>query len=154
MRYFFFVAAMLSGTYLLAQHPEATAIQKTIEAETQAQLTESLAEVAKKYWILDDKTVRCISYVDGTTYQHKAADLLTETEIPPVSHATFEKTNFVIEVVGDIAYVTNHQVVNLAEEGQNQQFSHEIRVLEKVNGQWKIHLLSAHQYDPTKPDGR
>jgi TolB protein len=147
MRNLLFPVLLLVGfsTHLPAQSADETAIKELIQAETLAFTKEAFSEVVKKYWILDDKTFSCVTLVDGVTLLLKTEDMLAETSVPPESHATFQKTEYQVSVTGNIAYVYHHQTVKLTDSGDVIN-SHEVRFLEKINGQWKIHSASIHQY--------
>jgi antirestriction protein ArdC len=140
------ICILLFACQLLAQTADETAIKAVIEAETTAFCKVSMADVVKQFWILDDKTVMCASQVDGTMVLYHAAELLEQTEAPPENHATFQNSNYQIYITGNLAVVNHDQVVTL-EGAAGKQYSHEIRVMEKVNGVWKIHVSSVHKYD-------
>jgi hypothetical protein len=147
MRLFIFFFLFLSSpTLIFAQSTEEEQIKKIIESETYSFLKESMSNTVSKYWILDDHTMRCISFLDGSTYQHRAEDLVQSDVVPPVGHATFKKYNIKTNIVGSIAYVTNDQEVILGD--STKQYTHELWVVEKVKGEWKIHLYTAHHFLP------
>jgi hypothetical protein len=129
---------------LAAQVSEEAAIRQMIEAETHAFTLESVADVARKYWVLDEKTLKIVSVPqDGIVIISNAEDILSETEVPPPSHATVEKTDFIFQINGHAAVVHNNQKVFIAETNQTRH-TREVRLLQKVDGQWKIHLMTIH----------
>lgn len=130
-----------------AQKPEETQIKNVLEDAAHAFLKESLTAVAQKYWIIDSSTVRSISFLDGSTYQLRGSDLEYADEIPPEGHAELRRYNYKIYINGDFAFVTNDQEVTLASNA-NKQFTHELWVLEKVSGNWKIHVQTVHHFNP------
>lgn len=136
---------LVTASHLSAQNPEEAAIKAVIEAETTAFCKVSMADVVQQYWILDDKTTMCASQIDGTMVLYHAEELKAQTDAPPPSHATFQNSNYQIYLNGNLAVVNHDQVVTMAED-QSKQYSHEIRVMEKVNGVWKIHMSSVHKY--------
>jgi hypothetical protein len=123
---------------------EEVAIRTMLQKETEAFTKKSLADVAQEFWLLDDKTLLLVTFPDGTHLSHKAADLLLLTDAPPEGHATFEKSEHKITIMNDLAYDTHDQTVIL--EDGSRQYSHEIRILRKINGVWKIHISSVHQF--------
>lgn len=137
---------LAAHSQIIAQSADETAIKNLLEAETKAFCNVSLAEVCQKYWILDDKTVMNVSMPDGTHLQFKKADILDETNAPPENHATFTDKDFEFRIEGNIAFVTYTQTAALADGSRI--CSHEMRFLEKVNGEWKLHCSSVHQYIP------
>lgn len=136
-----------SATVVLAQNTaEEAAIRALLEAETKTFCNASLSEVGKQHWILDDKTILNVSMPDGTHLQMTKDDILDATETPPPNHATFANKDFRFSIQGDIAFVTYTQTATLADGSRIS--SHEMRILEKVNGTWKIHISSVHQFVP------
>ena len=131
---------------LNSQIEDEKAIIKLIEDETKAFCKNSLADVVKMYWILDSKTIKFVSLPDGVHKESNAEDMLTETSIPPENHATFQNTEYNIGIQGDMAFLTYQQVATL-EDGQKI-YSHEMRVLERREGNWKIHIASLHLFVP------
>lgn len=129
-----------------AQNADETAIQQLLEAETNAFTKMSFADVVKKFWILDEKTIANVSMPDGTHLSMSAAQMLESDVVPPEGHATFKNTEWKFRISGDVAFVTYTQMVTL-EDGARIG-SHEMRFLEKVNGEWKLHMSSVHQFIP------
>jgi hypothetical protein len=141
------LAILLFACQFLHAQTEEDAIKAVVYAETEAFSKKSVADMAKEFWILDEKTIMMVTLVDGTTLQMTTSDILEQTSVPPESHATFVKSNFRIQVLGAMAYVAYDQVVTLsAEEGGGKVLSHEIHVMEKVAGVWKIHASAVLQY--------
>jgi hypothetical protein len=139
----------LVSTPLFSQSDDEKDIIQVIEAETRAFCSESLKEVTQKYWILDPHSVRCVSFLDGLTYQHRFEDLISSNLVPPGNHADFIQSNKRIHVNGKMASATYDQMATIID-GKDIEFQHThvITVLEKVNGAWKIHMMTAHHYTP------
>ena len=133
-------------TNLQSQSTEEDAIRSVIEAETHAFVNKSFAEVARLYWILDEKTLLNVTATDGTDVQVVADDIRSQTDAPPPNHALVEKTNFRYIINGNMAAATNEQVVTIKESGYKL-YSSEVRFMEKVDGQWRIHRSSVHHYE-------
>jgi hypothetical protein len=55
-------------------------------------------------------------------------------------------TNYKMNITGNNAWVS-HNEESTSKEGKKT-FSYEIRILEKINGQWKLVAQSIHQYNP------
>ena len=140
------VLFLLCLSSLFGQKNEEAAIQKLLEDETTAFTKMSLADVVKTYWIMDDKTLLNVTMPDGNHIQEKLSDLLEDTQIPPEGHAKAQKMDFRFSIFDQSAFVSFKQTVT-TDEGDKVN-SHEIRFLEKVNGVWKIHVSSVHQYMP------
>jgi len=138
---------LLNFNHLNAQSQDENQIKNVLENAAAAFLSESLTAVAEKYWIIDSSTVRSISFLDGSTYQLRGSDLEYADEIPPEGHAEIRRYNYKVYIKGDFAFVTNDQEVTIIADN-NKQFTHELWVLEKISGQWKIHLQTVHHFKP------
>jgi hypothetical protein len=57
-----------------------------------------------------------------------------------------ERTNYTFSIHGDNAWVSHDEISTSAEGSKS--YSHEIRILEKVNGEWKLVAQSIHVYKP------
>jgi hypothetical protein len=121
------------------------AIRSLIDAETKAFASASFADVAKQFWILDDKTVISVTLIDCLTLHMRTSDILESTVVPEASQSQIQKSDFVILINGNMASAYHHQVVTITETGEKIK-SHELRILEKVNGTWKFHMSTVQQY--------
>ncbi len=142
----FFAITLYSITPAFSQNPEEVAIRALIEAETQAFVNHSFADVAKMFWIMDDKTMLNVTGPDGSHVQILAEEILERTDAPPPNHAKVVKSNFHYMVNGNMAAAYNDQVVTIQETGFIL-YSSEVRIMEKVDGIWKIHLSSVHHFE-------
>jgi hypothetical protein len=122
------------------------AIMQLLIAETDDFTKLSIAELAKKHWILDDKTTMMVTLYDGTHLFLKTSEILEYTQAPPEGHAIATKSDWKFSVTGNVAFVTFAQ--QAATKEGDKIYSHELRMVEKVNGVWKIHASSVHQYVP------
>lgn len=137
---------LVSHPNLNSQTDDEKAIIKLVEDETKAFCKLSLADVVKEFWILDSQTIKFVSLPDGLHKESNAEDMLTETSVPPENHATFANSAYNIRVSGEMAFLTYTQVATL--ENGARVHSHEMRVMEKVEGRWKIHIASMHLFNP------
>lgn len=55
-------------------------------------------------------------------------------------------SDYKMSIHGDHAWVS-HEEISIARDGQKT-YSYEIRILEKINGNWKLVGQSIHQYEP------
>jgi hypothetical protein len=60
--------------------------------------------------------------------------------------ATFTNSNYLISVKGDMAW-SSHDQVGTVKDG-SKTYTHEMRILEKIGGAWKIVGMSVHVYKP------
>lgn len=133
-------------TITFGQNAEEEAIKALIEAETQAFVNHSFADVAKMYWIMDAKTILNVTGPDGSHVQILAEEIQERTDAPPPNHAKVVKSNFHYIINGNMAAAYNDQVVTINESGFTL-YSSEVRIMEKVNGMWRIHLSSVHHFE-------
>lgn len=138
-------ALLLSTSFSAIAQTEEEQIRQTIEAETAAFVNLSFAQVAERYWIMDDRTILNVTGPDGDCLQVDRLAIESRTEVPPPDHAQALKTNFQYLIRGNMAFVTCDQTVSFPD-STFKLLSHEFRVMEKVNGQWRIHQMSVHHY--------
>lgn len=131
-----------------AQSADEIAIKTTIEAETAAYLEKVFSKVLEEFWLLDDGTTVDASMPDGVNVHLTQSDLLAIPDIiPESSQSTAKKYNYHVFVDGNTAYATFSQEVTMLEGGEKI-YSHEIRILKKVDNKWRLHNSSVHQYLP------
>ena len=141
-----FSLLLLSRISIFAQSDEAE-ILKLLEAETTYFLDHSLAEVVQQFWVLDEHTrMNIYNEIDKAARTLNKEDMLSMTEIPPSNHATFHKDNHKLYINGNMGFESHDQIVTM--QGGYQLISHELRILEKVAGTWKIHISSVQLYNP------
>jgi hypothetical protein len=124
-------------------------IKTLLIQETAAYLVLPFSEMLDKYWVLDDDSSFFISLPDGSIMSANAEVLKHFDSVPDERHTVVEKTEFNIVVVGDRAYTTHTQTV-LRSGATDKQYSHELRLLRRVNGCWKIHSASGHHFIPDR----
>nr|WP_315157144.1 endo-arabinase [uncultured Flavobacterium sp.] len=119
-----------------------------------SQAIKSLLEKESSSWRLgDSKThaecwhIRPYSKILISTVTGKTLDIPAEDIIKPIANAsggTSMNTNYKMSIHHDNAWVS-HDEVSIAKDGKKT-FSHEIRLLEKINGNWKLVGQSIHAY--------
>lgn len=143
---FFLLASfmLLSLTAVFAQSADEAAIKKVIEAETAAWHAGDLkAQMA--CWQVQAYSRGLISAGGGAHYDLSAEMMKKSQPLTPTG-ATSTNTNYLISVKGDMAW-SSHDQVNTEKDG-SKTFSHEMRILEKIGGAWKIVGMSVHVYKP------
>jgi hypothetical protein len=123
------------------------AIVQLLEAETAYFLDHSMAEVVQQFWVLDEHTR--MNIFNGTNLivlTLDKEDMLAMTEKPPASHATIQKSNHKVYVNGNMGFESHDQLATM-QDGYRQ-ISHELRILERVNGVWKIHVSTVQIFSP------
>ncbi|QKJ64563.1 endo-arabinase [Flavobacterium sp. M31R6] len=120
---------------------DAQAIKSLLEKESSSwRLGDSKTHAA--CWHIQPYSKILISTVDG-----KTLDIPAENIIKPIANAsggTSINTNYKMSIHDDNAWVS-HDEVSIAKDGKKT-FSHEIRLLEKINGDWKLVGQSIHAY--------
>jgi hypothetical protein len=144
---FQYVKAQEIDVHTLMQQ-DTQAIRLVLEAETTDFLKMPLAELTQKYWLLDSMTLMAVSLLDGSKKVFDQQSFAkASTKIPSQNiYKEYHKSNYNIYWHGESAFVTNEQYF-IRQDG-TKVYSHEMRVMRKVDGLWKIHLSSVHQFTP------
>jgi hypothetical protein len=117
------------------------AIKNLLEKESSSwRLGDSKTHAA--CWHIQPYSKILISTVDGKTLDIPAEDIIKP--IVNVSGGSSINTNYKMSIHDDNAWVS-HDEVSIAKDGKKT-FSHEIRLLEKINGNWKLVGQSIHAY--------
>ncbi len=128
-----------------AQNEDA-AIRKAIEDETSTFHTNADRNVFLSYWNITDGTVMLYSgggnVVSLTGAQMKAATANGTIPLPDGAVAAYE--NFVIRSSGNVAWATFTQQ-DTKKDGTKTAKLQEFRLMEKINGAWKITSSSVHE---------
>jgi hypothetical protein len=140
-----FCLAVLFRFPLFAQSQDELAIQTLLENETKDFLVIPLSEIVKKYWKVDDQTLLILMEPDGQLSELNSDILLSIKDLPFPSETEIIKTEHFIHINGNNAFASHEQIF-VDKKTRSKIFSHEIRVLEKVDGAWKIHVSNVHQY--------
>ncbi len=130
----------------LGQSTDEQSIKSLLEQETKDFSTMTLSDLVRKHWIMDDKTIMNVTLVDGNHICYRLEEILTFDKLTSGDVPKIEKYDYKFSVIGNAAFVTFSQKVVTGE--NDAVYSHECRFLEKVDGSWKIHASSVHQYTP------
>lgn len=145
IRLILFLLLALGATLSAQTTEDEKAIIQVIEQETRDFTQMPFSEVAKKHWILDDKTFILVNDKEREPKMLRQEDMLANNELAPQEKMTVLKENYIITVVGDMANVYCQQTVT-HHEYNSVQNSHEVRSMQKVNGVWKLHNLTVLNY--------
>lgn len=135
---------LLSVSFASAQSADEAAIKKVIEAETAAWNAGNL-QAQMACWQVQPYSRGLITDVDGTHYDMSAEMMKIPGPITP-NGATSTNSNYLISVKGEMAWSSHNQVTTSKDGGKT--YSHEMRILEKIAGTWKIVGMSVHVYKP------
>jgi hypothetical protein len=130
---------------LYAQSADEASIKKVCEAETRTWLDGDKAGHAA-CWNVQSYSTAMISLPDGTFITASGNELMATEDKAMGGGGSFTNTNYVIRISGNTAWATFDQ--SGADTKGNKKTSKELRILEKVNGEWKIVVMDAHLYAP------
>ncbi len=140
-----FAFAVLSPIFLYAQSADEVAIKRLLENETKDFLIMPLSELVQKYWKLDDHTCLLVTEYDGNIIRMNKDVLLSIKDLAFPAETDVVKAEHFVHINGDFAFASHEQIF-VDRKSKLKVFSHEIRVLNKVEGVWKIHVSNVHQY--------
>lgn len=133
----------LCGLFVYAQSADEAAIKKVCEAETRTWLDGDKAGHAA-CWHIQPYSLVMVSLADGTFLSAAGNEIIAVEEKAIGGGGTFTNSNYVIRINGNTAWATFDQAG--ADGKGNKMTAKELRVLEKVNGEWKIVVMDAHLY--------
>lgn len=146
MKKLMMVLAIFSATFFTAQAQTAdeTAIKTVIEAETQAWHDGNIQKEIG-YWNIQPYSRSLISLETGQVIVMTSENAKNAEQTAP-DGGVAANSNYQIHINGNMAFSTHDQLTT--EKSGTKRYAHEMRVLEKVDGKWKIIGLSAHLYKP------
>ena len=124
---------------------DTTAIKQLLNKES-ATWRSGDAKAHADCWHMQPYSKILVSTIDG-----KALDVPPSIMVAPPAGMigkgdTSERSNYSFSVHGNDAWVSHDEVSTSAEGIKS--YSHEIRMLEKINGEWKLVGQSIHSYKP------
>lgn len=152
LKKFFIAAALLLQFSAMAQNPTEEAIKKVYINETAAYIKRDMATLAS-YHVQSKNDILIVNTSDGnyslkTGWKDISDDLLNYFAAAPKDSSTIERTNFIIKVSGQMAFVSFDSQWK-APDG-NTTSIHEFRTLLQVNKVWKILAVQAYiNYKPS-----
>ena len=123
---------------------ETVAIKRVLEEESASWRAGDVPAHAA-CWHLRPYSRILVSTPDGKSFDVPPTAMVTSSPGMGQGGAAVN-ANYHIQVTGDNAWV-NHDEVSTAKSGLKS-YSHEIRLLEKVDDQWKLVAQSIHVYNP------
>jgi hypothetical protein len=128
---------------LKAQTADEMAIQKLCETETRSWLNAD-AVTFNNCWQLRPYSRIMVTTEDGQTISIGSSQMQSAVASQMGGGGTFANSNYQIHIEGNTAWATYDEVKTDAKGQQHP--SYELRLLEKVNGEWKIVGMSVHHY--------
>jgi hypothetical protein len=134
---------LFKSTY--AQINDTTAIKALLEKES---VTWRAADVKghSSCWYIQPYSRILVSTADGHCYDVPPMQMMNHSADMMGKGGFAINSNFTFSIQGKSAWVS-HDEVSTAADG-TKSFSHEIRMLEKIKGQWKLVGQSIHLYKP------
>ncbi len=129
----------------MAQNEDA-AIRKAIEEETITFHTNADRNVFLSYWNITDATVMLYSG-GGNVVSLTGAQMNDATKngtIPPVDGSVASYENFLVRSSGNVAWASFTQQ-DTKKDGTKTPRMQQFRLMEKINGAWKITSSSVHE---------
>lgn len=137
---------MASGVCSYAQQPnDTTAIKSLLEKEAATWRSGDIKEHAT-CWQLRPYSRILVSTTDGKCYDVPPANVVDPPSGKLGNGGYAVISGCLFSIHGNNAWVS-HDEVSTATDG-TKSYSHEIRILEKINGQWKLVGQSIHLYKP------
>lgn len=125
-----------------AQTPDEMAIQQVCEAETRSWLAADAATF-NNCWQVRPYTRIFVTTEDGQTIAINGDQMKPAMKDAMGGGGSFKNSNYLFHIEGNSAWVT-YDEVKTDDKGTHP--SHEVRLLEKVNGAWKLVGMSVHHY--------
>jgi hypothetical protein len=130
---------------LFSQSEAEQAVIDAIEIESRFITKMSFADLVKNFWIEDEHTCMLLTLAGGNVSRIDTAAIHEMNDIPEENNAIVKKYNYRIDITDEVAYATFEQSILFVDGSQI--FSHEMRILRKKEGVWKIHVSSVHLYE-------
>jgi hypothetical protein len=145
MKKLLLLCCSLISIYAFAQTNDTIAIRQVLEKESASWRSGDVKAHA------DCWHIRPYSKILVSTPAGKCFDIAPESIVHPAADmigkgGTFQNSNYQFSIHGENAWVS-HDEKSTSKDG-TVSYSHEIRILEKISGQWKLVAQSIHVYVP------
>jgi len=124
---------------------DTTAIKQLLEKESAAWRAGDVQAHAN-CWYIQPYSKILVSTPDGKTYDIPPSFMIHPKADAMGKGGSSVNTNYLMSIHGNDAWVS-HDEVSTAKDG-TKSYSHEIRLLEKINNEWKLVGQSIHVYKP------
>ena len=138
--------SLLAGIVLNAQTTnDTTSIRQLLEKES-ATWRSGEIEAHASCWQIQPYSKILVSTAEGKYYDVPPKSMITPSRAMVGKGGSSTNSNYIFCVHGNDAWVS-HDEKSVTKDGIVT-YSHEIRILEKINGQWKLVAQSIHLYNP------
>ena len=124
---------------------DSVAIKKLLEKESATWRSGDIRAHAS-CWHIQPYSKILVSTTDGRCLDIPVASIVHPSPSMTGKGGTSSNTNYHFSIHGNNAWVS-HDEISTAKDGTTS-YSHEIRMLEKIKGQWKLVAQSIHMYAP------
>lgn len=142
---FLFLFFLISHILQAQTTNDTTAIKQLLERESSTWRSGDVKAHAA-CWQIQPYGVIMVSTVDGKSFVSSPAMMINPPANMMGKGGSAENSNYKFSVHGNDAWVS-HDEVSTAADG-SKSYSHELKILEKTNGEWKIVAMSIHMYKP------
>ena len=147
MKQFLFLFLLLFSFALLhAQTTNDTAAIKQLLERESATWRSGDVKTHAACWQVQPYGTILVSTTDGKSFVVPAATMINPPANMMGKGGSAVNSNYKFSVHGNDAWVSHDEVSTDADGTQS--YSHEMKILEKTNGDWKIVAMSIHMYKP------
>jgi|SRR5579871_1747176 len=140
-----FCIIMIAAISLHAQTDDTTAIKLLLEKESSTWRAGDVQGHAD-CWHIQPYSKILVSTPDGKCFEVPPSLMIHPSSNAMSKGGSSTRSNYNFSVHGDNAWVS-HDETSISKDG-NISYTHEIRMLEKINGEWKLVGQSIHVYKP------
>ena len=137
---------MLSFHVAVAQQQTDTAAIKTLLQKESATWRSGDVNAHASCWHIQPYTRILVSTVDGKCYDVAPENVINPPPGSMGKGGTVELKNFKFSIHKNYAWVSHDEISTAVDNSKS--YSHEIRLLEKIRGKWKLVGQSIHLYKP------
>ena len=123
------------------------AIKKLLEKES-ATWRSGDAKGHADCWNIEPGTSVLVSTADGRAFDVPVDKITNPAPGSMGKGGRAENSNYKISIEGNMAFVTHKELSYTTDNSKS--YSYEMRILKKINGEWKLVAQSIHLYDPGK----
>lgn len=144
-RFIVLCCALAGGTTAMAQANDTMAIKQLLEKESSTWRSGAVKEHAA-CWFIQPYSKILVSTPEGKCFDISPRLMVHPAEGMMGKGGTSINSNYRFSIHGHYGWVS-HDEKSIAKDG-TASYSHEIRMLEKIKGQWKLVGQSIHVYVP------
>ncbi len=141
----FFLSLIVCNVLKAQTTNDTTAIKQLLERESATWRSGDIKAHAA-CWQVQPYGVIMVSTTDGKSFVSSPAMMMNPPANMMGKGGSASNSNYKFSVHSNDAWVS-HDEISTASDG-TKSYSHELKILEKTNGEWKIVAMSIHMYKP------